>query len=83
MTNKKEPLSIIVVKTLLAVIIFAGVGTIIIGGGLLIGEQGKISEPAKPSQKQSTEIVEEEIKDETAKKLILKTSYPTKKFMKS
>ena len=36
---KKEPLSIMIVKTLLAVIIFAGVGTIIIGGGLLIGKQ--------------------------------------------
>ena len=44
MTNKKEPLSIIAVKTLLAVIIFAGIGTIIIGGGLLIGERGKISD---------------------------------------
>ena len=36
---KKESLSIMIVKTLLAVIIFAGVGTIIIGGGLLIGKQ--------------------------------------------
>ena len=39
MPNKKEPLSIIAVKTLLAVIIFAGVGTIIIVGGWLIGKQ--------------------------------------------
>ncbi len=34
---KKEPLSLIAIKTLLAVIIFTGVGTIIIGGGWLIG----------------------------------------------
>ena len=39
MPNKKEPLSLIVIKTLLAVIIFTGVGTIIIGGGWLIGKQ--------------------------------------------
>ena len=39
MKNKKEPLSIIVVKTLLAVIIFTGLGTIIIGGAYLIGKQ--------------------------------------------
>ena len=45
MPNKKEPLSIMTVKTLLAVIIFTGVGTIIIGGGLLIGEQSVISLP--------------------------------------
>ncbi len=38
---KKEPLSIMIVKTLLAVIIFAGLGTIIIGGGWLIGKQDK------------------------------------------
>jgi len=46
---KKEPLSIITVKTLLAVIIFAGVGTIIVGGGWLIGMRGKVSnnEPVK------------------------------------
>jgi len=37
MPNKKEPLSIIAIKTLLAVIIFTGVGTIIVGGGWLIG----------------------------------------------
>ena len=37
---KKEPLSIMIVKTLLAVIIFAGVGTIIVGGGWLIGKYG-------------------------------------------
>ena len=37
----KESLSIITVKTLLAVIIFTGVGTIIVGGGLLIGKYYK------------------------------------------
>ena len=37
MPNKKEPLSLITIKTLLAVIIFTGVGTIIVGGGWLIG----------------------------------------------
>ena len=39
MPNKKEPLSLIAVKTLLAVIIFTGVGTIIVGGGWLIGKR--------------------------------------------
>ncbi len=38
---KKESLSIMTVKTLLAVIIFAGMGTIIIGGGYIIWEYGK------------------------------------------
>ena len=38
---KKESLSLITVKTLLAVIIFAGIGTIIIGGGYIIGEYSK------------------------------------------
>jgi len=38
---KKEPLSIITVKTLLAVIIFTGVGTIIVGGAWLAKEMGK------------------------------------------
>ena len=45
---KKEPLSIITIKTLLAVIIFTGVGTIIIGGGLLIGMDGKVSNNRLP-----------------------------------
>ncbi len=40
---KKESLSIMTVKTLLAVIIFAGIGTIIIGGGYIIWEYSKIS----------------------------------------
>jgi len=43
MPNKKEPLSLITIKTLLAVIIFTGVGTIIVGGGWLIGKQNRIS----------------------------------------
>ncbi len=41
---KKESLSIMTVKTLLAVIIFAGIGTIIIGGGYIIGEYSKNTE---------------------------------------
>ena len=40
---KKESLSIMTVKTLLAVIIFAGMGTIIIGGAYIIGEYSKNS----------------------------------------
>ena len=44
MANKKESLSTIAVKTLLAVIIFTGVGTIIVGGGLLIGNYGKTTD---------------------------------------
>jgi hypothetical protein len=36
---KQESLSIITVKTLLAVVIFTGIGTIIIGGVYLIGKQ--------------------------------------------
>ena len=49
MPNKKEPLSLIAVKTLLAVIIFTGVGTIIVGGAWLVGKQGKVlnNEPVK------------------------------------
>ncbi len=61
---KKEPLSVMTVKTLLAVIIFTGMGTIVIGGAWLIGKQGEISKPAKPSQEQPAEIIKEEIKDE-------------------
>ncbi len=38
---KKEPLSIMTVKTLLAVVIFVGIGTIIISGGYLIGDYYK------------------------------------------
>ncbi len=54
---KKEPLSIMTVKTLLAVIIFTGLGTIIIGGAYLIGKQGIISLPHyQPSDKSECEI---------------------------
>ena len=48
---KKESLSVIFVKTLLAVLLFAGMGTIIIGGGYIIGEYNKNkigNEIAKP-----------------------------------
>ena len=38
---KKESLSVITIKTLLAVVIFTGIGTIIIGGGYLIGDYYK------------------------------------------
>ncbi len=38
---KKESLSVIIIKTLLAVVIFTGIGTIIIGGGYLIGDYYK------------------------------------------
>jgi len=38
---KKESLSIMTVKTLLAVLLFAGMGTIIIGGGYIIWEYSK------------------------------------------
>ena len=38
---KKESLQITTVKTLLAVLLFAGIGTIIIGGGYIIGECNK------------------------------------------
>ncbi|MCK5084359.1 MAG: hypothetical protein KAQ64_01780 [Candidatus Pacebacteria bacterium] len=38
---KKGQLSLITVKTFLAVIIFAGMGTIIVGGGYIIGEHYK------------------------------------------
>ena len=44
---RKEPLSIIIVKTLLAVIIFTGVGTIIIGGAYLIGKYCEITSSDK------------------------------------
>jgi len=50
-----------VIKTLLAVIIFTGIGTIIIGGGLLIGERGRVSE----SVKKDVVINNKEVKNET------------------
>ena len=52
----KESLSIMIVKTLLAIIIFAGVGTIIVGGGLLIGKQGEISN-TKPTEPSTREVI--------------------------
>ena len=67
----KESLSIITIKTLLAVAIFTGVGTIIIGGGLLIGKQGKVSKPVEKDvviANNATEevIIKNETEDETA-----------------
>jgi hypothetical protein len=53
---KKESLSVIIIKTLLAVVIFTGIGTIIIGGGYLIGDCYKGGVDNK--------IEKEEIKDE-------------------
>ena len=44
---KKESLSIMIVKTLLAVVIFTGMGTIIVGGGYIIWEHGKNGENSK------------------------------------
>ena len=38
---KKESLSVMTVKTLLAVLLFAGIGTIIIGGGYIVWEYSK------------------------------------------
>jgi len=38
---KKESLSVMTVKTLLAVLLFAGIGTIIIGGGCIVWEYSK------------------------------------------
>ena len=71
MKNKKESLSIMIVKTLLAVIIFAGVGTIIIGGGLLIGNYNELSKSVVKEMKETTlddKTVEpiDETKDEIA-----------------
>jgi len=57
---KKESLSIIFVKTLLAVLLFAGIGTIIIGGGYLVREYSKngVSNkiPSHPIQKEISAI---------------------------
>jgi len=59
MPNKKEPLSLIVIKTLLAVIIFTGIGTIIIGGGWLIGNNQAIKPPlAKKEPREEAKIKE-------------------------
>jgi len=54
---KKESLLIRTVKTLLAVIIFTGVGTIIIGGAWLIGKQYKTNDKIVKSVNQETEAV--------------------------
>ena len=67
----KEPLSTITIKTLLAVAIFVGVGTIIIGGGLLIGKQGKVSKPVEKdaviiNDETEEAIIKNKTKDETA-----------------
>ncbi|MCK5085801.1 hypothetical protein KAK05_03755, partial [Candidatus Parcubacteria bacterium] len=45
---KKEPFSLMTVKTLLAILLFTGMGVIIIGGGYIIGEyyKNKITKPA-------------------------------------
>ena len=48
---KKESLSLITIKTLLAVVIFVGVGTIIIDGGYIIGEYFKNGGDNKISNK--------------------------------
>ncbi|NCF75436.1 MAG: hypothetical protein GWO87_03045, partial [Xanthomonadaceae bacterium] len=72
MPNKKEPLSIIAVKTLLAVIIFAGVGMIIFAGGWMIGKHKKVSEPVKKdvvvdnNKTEDKTAVREKTPDETA-----------------
>ena len=42
-SSKKEPFSLMTVKTLLAILLFTGMGVIIIGGGYIIGEYYKIS----------------------------------------
>ena len=53
---KKESLSVMTVKTLLAVVIFAGVGTIIIGGGYIIGEYSKNKQNNKITKPINQEI---------------------------
>ena len=57
---KKEPLSIMIVKTFLAVIIFTGVGMVVIGGAHLIGKQGKVSKLVKLIQ-QYPDPIENEV----------------------
>ncbi|MCK5123275.1 MAG: hypothetical protein KAQ87_03975 [Candidatus Pacebacteria bacterium] len=42
-SSKKEPFSLMTVKTLLAILLFTGMGVIIIGGGYIIGGYYKIS----------------------------------------
>ena len=55
---KKESLSVMTVKTLLAVVIFTGIGTIIIGGGYIIGEYSK-----NRANNKITEPVDQEIEN--------------------
>ena len=61
---KKESLSVIVIKTLLAVLLFAGIGTIIIGGGYIIGEYSKnkagneITKPVDQETKNYYDVLE-------------------------
>ena len=72
----KEPLSIITVKTLLAVIIFTGIGTIIVGGGWLIGEHYKNKandKIVKPVDQEMGDFTEDE---ENKKELVI--IYPNK-----
>ncbi len=59
---KKESLSVMTVKTLLAVVIFTGIGTIIIGGGYIIGEYSKTQNNNKTIK--IIETVEENQKEE-------------------
>ncbi len=66
---KKESLSIIAVKMLLAVLLFAGIGTIIIGGGYIIGEysknriENKITKPVDQEMKNYYDVLEKKCDD--------------------
>ena len=66
---KKESLSVMTVKTLLAVVIFAGVGTIIIGGGYIIGEYSKngtanqITKPVNQETENYYDVLEKKCDD--------------------
>ena len=67
---KKEPLSIMTVKTLLAVVIFTGIGTIIISGGWLIGKQEKVLDNTPvliPGSSEWCNNLDEKINDKTGK----------------
>ena len=73
---KKEILSIMTVKILLAVIIFAGMGTIIVGGGYIIGEYSKSeteNKILKPVNQETKSCVEE------GEKFYLKPGEPKEK----
>ena len=54
---KKEPFSLMTVKTLLAILLFTGIGTIIIGGGYIVGEYSKTSNNQAPSNNKIWDIV--------------------------